>query len=423
MELIPSFINRKHGKEKVAYLHAELEPILKNTYGIGVYQEQMMRIARDMAGFTLAEADTLRKAIGKKIKSLLDEQKDKIIKGMVKNGIEQKTAKAIWELFPPFARYGFNKSHAACYALIGYQTAYLKAHYRQEFMTSLLNAELSNIERAAFLIQETRRSNIEVLPPDINRSGVIFTPETFNDQPAIRFGLLGIKNVGSAIVHEIIDERGRSGPFADLNDFLGRIQHKDLNKKSMESLVKCGAFDSMGLERGQLLGNMEEINKQSLIVRRNGNGGASLFANLKPQIFLKLKETEPASEKEKLNWEKDLLGFFLSDHPLNRFASKIKEWESRTIDDVCQPSVEGSTVKIIALVASVKKITTRTGQPMAFAQIEDFSSKPLEVVVFNYTFTKTAKVWEQNQIIYLKGKMSWRNGEPKMLCENAVILT
>jgi len=423
MELIPSFINRKHGKERVTYLHPQLEPILQNTYGIGVYQEQMMRIARDMAGFTLAEADTLRKAIGKKIKSLLDEQKEKIIKGMTKNGIDLKTAKAIWELFPPFARYGFNKSHAACYALIGYQTAYLKAHYRQEFMASLLNAELNDIERTAFLIQEAKRSEIDILPPDINRSGVYFTPETFEGKAAIRFGLLGVKNVGAAIVNEIIAERGRGGPFKDLNDFLGRIQHKDLNKKSMESLVKCGAFDSMRLERGQLLGNMEDIIKQSLVAKRNGNGGASLFADLKPQINLKLKEVPPASEKEKLNWEKELLGFFLSDHPLNRFSSKIKEWESKTIDEVTQPSAEGSTIKIIALVSSVKKITTRAGQPMIFAQIEDFSAKPLEVVVFSDTYTKTSKVWEQNQIVYLKGKMAWRNGEPKVMCENAVILT
>ncbi len=172
MELIPSFIKRKHGEEKIAYLHPKLEPILKNTYGVGVYQEQMMQIARDLAGYTLPEADTLRKAIGKKIKSLLDEQAVKLVGGMIKNGIPERTAKAIWELFPPFARYGFNKSHAACYALIGYQTAYLKAHYPEEFMAALLNAEVSDIERISFLIQEAKQSGLEILPPDIKKSFV-----------------------------------------------------------------------------------------------------------------------------------------------------------------------------------------------------------------------------------------------------------
>src|SRR5258708_7241905 len=185
MELIPSFIKRKHGQERITYLHPKLEPILGTTYGIGVYQEQMMQIARDLAGYTLPEADTLRKAIGKKIKSLLDEQSEKLTKGMIANGIAPKTAKAIWELFPPFARYGFNKSHAACYALIGYQTAYLKAHYPEEFMAALLNAEVSDIERISFLIQEAKQSGIDILPPDINKNFVSFTPEGAK----IRFGL------------------------------------------------------------------------------------------------------------------------------------------------------------------------------------------------------------------------------------------
>ena len=205
MELIPQYINRKFGREKVTYLHPKLEPILSQTYGVGIYQEQMMRIARDLGGFTLAEADTLRKAIGKKIKSLLDEQQERLIKGMINNGIDQRTAKAIWELFPPFARYGFNRSHAACYAMISYETAYLKAHYPVEFMASLLNISGTEIERINFLVNEAKHLNIKVLPPDINLSFQDFTVDT----PNIRFGLLAVKNVGANIVNVIIEERGK----------------------------------------------------------------------------------------------------------------------------------------------------------------------------------------------------------------------
>ncbi|MEK7093817.1 MAG: DNA polymerase III subunit alpha, partial [Patescibacteria group bacterium] len=425
MELIPTFINRKEGREKSTYLHPKLEPILSKTYGIGVYQEQMMRIARDLAGFTLAEADTLRKAIGKKIKSLLDEQKEKLISGMIKNDIPEKIAKAIWELFPPFARYGFNKSHAACYALIGYQTAYLKTHYPLEFMASLLNAEMSDIERISFLIQEAKEQKISILPPDINRSFVTFTPEE-GDGLAIRFGLLAIKNVGSAIVENIIEERSRGGTFKDLTDLVKRVQHKDLNKKSLESLAKSGALESLGATRHEVIENIEEILKFSTLVRRAAaESASSLFGSnhtSSPSLVLKALTTPP-NEQDKLVWEKELLGFFLSDHPLNRFTAKMKEWQSTPIDQAREPKNDGHTIKILALVSRIQKIVTKNGQPMIFAHIEDFSPKPLEVVVFNDILTKTNQVWQESNVVYLKGKISWRNGEPKMICENAVTLS
>ena len=335
MELIPSFINRKHGREKVKYLHPLLEPILKNTHGIGIYQEQMMRIARDLAGFTLAEADTLRKAIGKKIKILLDSQKERLIKGMTENGIDQKTAKEIWELFPPFARYGFNRSHAACYALIGYQTAYLKTHYPIEFMTGLLNADSGDTERIAFLIHEAQKAGIKILPPDINKSFTNFIPE---DDKNIRFGLLAIKNVGANIIDAIIQERQVGGPFTDFIDFLTRIFHKDLNKKSLESLLKAGAFDSLNADRGQLLTNIEEILvfSQNIKKGRNGNGQnsqSSLFgADYSVPAFLKINaKNRPISDKEKLVWEKELLGLYISGHPLDQYLGKINGDNVKTI--------------------------------------------------------------------------------------------
>ncbi|MFH1246163.1 MAG: DNA polymerase III subunit alpha [Candidatus Liptonbacteria bacterium] len=421
MELIPSFIKRKHGEEKIIYLHPRLEPILKNTYGIGVYQEQMMQIARDLAGYTLPEADTLRKAIGKKIKSLLNEQKEKLIKGMVKNGIDLKIAKATWELFPPFARYGFNKSHAACYALIGYQTAYLKAHYPEEFMASLLNADSGDIDRISLLINEAKQEKIEILPPDINKSFVSFTPEG----EKIRFGLLAIKNVGAHITEVIIAERIQRGAFKDFPDLLCRITDKDLNKKSLESLAKAGAFDPLGIERNAILENMDEILRfLNALKKGSGSGIGSLFGNDMPKVSVKLslKEVPAASPAERLKWEKELLGFYLSDHPLNAHKEKIMKAQAKPISDALLIKNENTPVRIAGVVSEVKKIFTRNGDPMVFVKLEDFSPQPIEIVVFNSTYTKTQALWELNSVVVVQGRMSERNGENKLICDQAVKL-
>ena len=422
MELIPSFIKRKHGEEKISYLHPKLEPILKNTYGIGVYQEQMMQIARDLAGYTLPEADTLRKAIGKKIKSLLDEQGEKLVKGMIANGIPPRTARQIWELFPPFARYGFNKSHAACYALIGYQTAYLKAHYREEFFAALLNAEVRDIERISFLIQEARATGVEVLPPDINRSAAAFAPEG----EKIRFGLEAVKNVGSEITRAIIDERMRRGPFKNFEDVLLRIQHKDLNKKSLESLIKAGAFDSLGIERNQALSNMDDILRFAAAARKNGgaNGagagqGGSLFGDAIPAASLKLKPAPPATNQERLAWEKELIGFYLAEHPLAAYAGRLKAAGVRPIAELAAIQEERAGVRAAGVVTKVKKIFTKTGQPMIFATIEDASQKSIEVVIFNSVYEKTAPLWVENNLVITQGKLSPRDGEAKLICDAA----
>lgn len=419
--MVPKYIARKHGKEKIIYLHPKLEPILKKTYGIMLYQEQLMEVARELAGFTFSEADTLRKAVGKKIKSLLLEQEENIVNGMVKNGIEPKMAKEIWRWFEPFARYGFNRSHAVCYALIGYRTAYLKAHYPEEFMAALFNAELGDIERIAFLVNEAKKKKIEILPPDINKSFVSFVPESGKK---IRFGLLAVKNVGEQIVRTIIEERLNRGEFKDLNDFLNRIQHKDLNKKSLESLAKSGAFDSIGAERKQTLESIDEILRFSTLVKKSSQQSTnSLFGNSSIGTSFKLKQqAEPASQLEKFGWEKELLGFYLADHPLNSYKEKLKELKISSIEEVCAKNKENTSVRIAGLVAEIKKISTKNGQPMIFAKIEDLSLRPLEVVVFNDTLAKTITVWKENNVVAIRGKMSWRNGEPKMICENAIQL-
>jgi DNA polymerase-3 subunit alpha len=418
IELIPQYIRRKHGLEKIEYLHSKLEPILKKTYGVAVYQEQLMQIARDLAGFTLSEADTLRKAIGKKIKWLLDEQSQKLINGMIKNGIASKTAGAIWQWFEPFARYGFNLSHAISYAAIAYQTAYLRAYYPVEFMTGLLNADRDDIDRIAFLVGECKKIGISVLPPDVNKSSAIFIPEN-ND---IRFGLTAIKNVGNNIVEAIIEERRRGGPFENLASLLNRIHHKDLNKKSLESLIKSGALDCLGTDRNAVLTNMEEILRfNALIKKEKINAQIGLFGAGSFGTSLKLKSAPPASPQDKLGWEKELLGLYVSDHPLNAYRVKIANSGIKSIKDALTSNFQHQTSNrqmIAGIISKIQKIVTKTGKPMLFAKVEDFSDS-LEVVVFSDTLAKNFAVWQENKPVLISGRISVRDGEPKLICDSA----
>ena len=419
MELIPDYINRKYGREEVKLLHPLLAPVLGKTYGIGIYQEQMMRIARDLAGYTLAEADTLRKAIGKKIKTLLDEQEGKLINGMIANGINEKIARKIWELFPPFAKYGFNRSHSVCYGLIGYQTAYLKAHYPIEFMTALFNSESDDVERIAFLIDEAKKHGIVVLAPDINESAVNFAPQG----TSIRFGLQAIKNVGAAVVEAIIAERQASGPYADLEDFLTRVKHKDINKKSIESLTKAGVFDSFKLERGKVLANMDEILRYSQAMKKNeATNQNNLFGTVYSKSVLNLRDAEPISKKDKLNWEKELLGLYISDHPLSEHKAQLMQYKVKTIRDLLQiDQKDQHKHRIAGVVTGVKKITTKAGKPMVFARIED-ANESIEAIVFTETFARNPNLWTENKLVVVEGKLSAKDAEMKFICEGAVEL-
>lgn len=418
MELIPEYVERKHGRKKVTYLHPKLEPVFKNTYGIMIYQEQLMSAARVLAGLTLSEADVLRKAVGKKIRKLLLEQKEKLIKGAEKNGISKEVAEQFWALVEPFDRYGFNRSHAACYATIAYQTAYLKAHYPAEFMTSLLNAESNDIDRISFLMAECQKMSINVLPPDINKSSANFTVEG-ND---IRFGLTAVKNVGENIIQAIIEERGRSGPFTNLVSLLNRVTHKDLNKKSLESLTKCGALDSLGVERNLILQNIDEIIKfnQALKKTRDSNQ-VGLFATTPSNNALRLKVAQPASSAEKLAWEKELLGLYVSDHPLNSLRAKMRNAGAKPIKDALAVTSQTDRFNVAGIVAKIQKIVTKLGQPMLFAKIEDFTDG-MEVVVFSDTLARNPNIWQENKPILISGRMSFRNGEPKLICDNATEL-
>ncbi len=416
MQFIPDYIDRKHGRQKVEYMHPKLEPILKDTYGICIYQEQLMKIAQVICGFTLGEADVLRKAVGKKIKKLLDEQEGKFVQGAIKNGISKKIAEELWQWILPFASYGFNKSHSVAYGTIAYQTAYLKAHYPVEFMASVLTSEKADVDRIALLIEECKKMSIEVLPPNINESLKNFT--VVLGEQKIRFGLLAIKNVGEHIIDATTEERKKAGPFASIGDFINRVSSKDLNKKSMEALIKAGAFDTFA-ERNQLLQNLERLLEIARESNKNKNSGQiGLFASspgaMKP-IEIKLEPAIPAKLLEKLTWEKELLGLYVSSHPLNSFK-KLFETKTTAIIKI-DKSMVNKKVLIGGLVNSVKKIITKNGKPMLFMKLEDLTART-EVVVFPNLMERNPGALQENKIIFVAGRVDDRNGEIKIVADD-----
>jgi DNA polymerase-3 subunit alpha len=414
MQFIPDYIARKHGHQKIEYLHPKLEPILKETQGICIYQEQLMKIAQEVCGFTLGEADVLRKAVGKKIKELLDAQEQKFINGAVKNGADKNVAEELWQWILPFASYGFNKSHSAAYALIAYQTAYLKAHYPVEFMASVLTSEKADVERIAILIEECKKMQIEVLPPNINESLKNFTVVPQKNQ--IRFGLLAIKNVGENIIDTITAERKANGQFSTMSDFINRIHSKDLNKKSMEALIKAGAFDQFA-ERNQLLKNLEkllEIARENQKTKNSAQIG--LFASIKTAPFeIKLDPYPPAKQFEKLMWEKELLGLFVSSHPLQSYR-RLFETKTFPISKIDQGAVNKKVI-LGGIISQVKKIITKNGKPMVFMKLEDLTSKT-EIVVFPNLLESKPEIFQENKIVFVAGRVDDRNGELKVVADD-----
>ncbi len=422
MELIPQYIAGKHGKYKPKYLDPRLKPILEKTYGVAVYQEQVMQMARDLAGFTMAEADVLRKAVGKKIAKLLKEQRKKFVEGGVNNGLKKETAEKIFEFIEPFARYGFNRAHAVCYALIAYQTAYAKANYPAEFMAALLTADQANTDRIALEVNECKKMGLAVLPPDINESFSSFAVVPASDRAApsrIRFGLGAVKNVGDQLVSKIIEERKANGPYASLEDFLRRVQSKDLNRKSLESLIKTGALDPFG-ERKQMLesiGELLDINRGA--EREHHQRQMNIFGMLPvahpPSI--RLKTSRPASERERLTWEKDLLGFYVSSHPLDPFSPLLADWGVITCAKLGELKA-GQRVKISGVITTVQRKLTRTAETMLFARLEDPSGS-VEVLVFPSVLKANPAPWQEDRIVIIQGKMSDKDGTPKILVDDA----
>jgi len=412
MQFIPEYIAGKHKKKMVEYLHPKLKPILENTYSVAVYQEQVIKIAQELAGFTFSEADVLRKAIGKKIRKLLIAQKEKFIEGCRKNEIDENIAQKIWHWIEPFAKYSFNRSHAAAYALIAYQTAYLKANFPVEFMASLLTSEKADTERIGFLISECKKMGIEVLSPDVNESLENFTVVPPNK---IRFGLTAIKNVGWNVVEAIVKERKNSGPYQSIFDFISRVNSKDLNKKSLESLIKAGTFDKLA-ERKQLLDNLEKLLEFARETQKSKtNGQRGLFDGQTYNINFQLISAKPATEAEKLSWEKELLGLFVTSHPLENFKNVFAK-NALGIDKI-KNSIINRTVKIGGLISSIKKIITKNGRPMLFMSLEDLSDK-IEVIVFPGVIEKNPTIFQENKIVLVSGRVDNRDGVPKLICED-----
>jgi DNA polymerase-3 subunit alpha len=416
MELIPDYIAGKHGKKIPVYLHEKLRPILEKTNGVAVYQEQLMKIAQELAGFSLGEADLLRKAVGKKIAKLLNEQKEKFIKGCMKNGVSKSVAQKVFEFIEPFAGYGFNRSHAACYAVIAYHTAFMKAHYPAEFMAALLTSDQDAIDRIAVEVEECRQMNIEVLQPDVNESDVVFTAIARADgmnPHTIRFGLLAIKNVGEHITKEIIKERERNGPYANLEDFLQRVQDKDLNKKSLESLIRAGALDRFG-DRNEMYYNIDKLlafNKK--ITHEQHTRQTSLFGSSFVAMSLRLDQAPSLDVQEKLSWERELLGLYISQHPLQDIYTLLKRYVIPCRQ--AKMARDNAVIKICGIITQLKKILTKKNEPMLFVKIEDMSDS-MEAIVFPKLYKETLNLWKEGTIVALDGNISLKDAEIKMIC-------
>ncbi len=417
MENIPEYIKRKHNPSLIKYLDPRLKDILSNSYGVITYQDDVLLIAINLAGFTWIEADKLRKAMGKKIPAEMAAQKEKLLTGFTLKGLDKNKAEELWRLIEPFAAYGFNKAHAASYGKVAYQTAYMKANFPAEYMTAVLTAESGDTEKIAEIISECKKMNIPVLPPDINESFGKFTVIKSSKEDQIRFGLYTIKNLGAEIAEAIIEERKKNGKFKSFSGFLERVRHKNLNKKSLESLIKAGAMDSLG-ERRQLLFNTEEAleyNKE--LVKSTNQNQNSLFGLMQDQSSITaftLKESAPAQAEEKLMWEKDLLGLYVSGHPLEKFKGRF---ENKNISITkTKESMNGISAVVAGIVESIKLINTKKGDQMCFMKIADFSDN-IEVVIFPKKFTDYKNLLVADKILAVEGAVSRRNGSVSILAE------
>lgn len=424
--LTDKFIARKNGLEKVSFEHPLMKKALGSTYGVLVYQEQVMRIARDMCGFSGGQADTLRKAIGKKKLDLMAKMKIEFVDGMVSNsGVDKTFAKKFWKDLEGFADYAFNKSHSACYGLISYQTAYLKAHYPNAFMAALMTSDYDDTDRLAIEIKECQHMGVEVQPPNVNESFLEFAVVPGSNQ--IRFGLSAVKNVGSAAAEEIVRAREKVGLFKSLEDFFKTVNSRIVNKKTVESLIKSGGFDDFG-DREFLLNNIDILLAFGQKFQKDDNSGQidlfgsdkDQYTSTKPSLNLGDSSTETPT-KQKLLWERELLGLYLSEHPLDKYKDMFEETVVQI--DQLKPEHHNKTVKVGGVVISEKEIITKNGQKMAFVQLADHNNE-IELVVFPSIHQQTVGLWERDKILSVSGKISARTkqGDPddlKILVDEA----
>ena len=415
MDNIPAYIRRKHGQEPVTYLHPLLEPYLEKTYGIFVYQEDIMSAAIALGGFTGPEADTLGYAIRKKKSAVLRAQKEKFVTQAAARGVEPRTIDAVFKAFEPFARYGFNKAHATCYGLIAYQTAYLKANHTVEYMTAVLTAFRSNEEKVAAAVAECRRLGIEVLPPDVERSHLEFTVEG----EAIRFGLLAVKNVGQGAIESIIAAREEGGSFRSLTDFSSRIDLRLGNRKVLESLARVGALNAFGHPAQILLGLDDAIGAGAAMQRDRVSGQTSLFDMTASDASAFERPLPTATEVpagERLRWEKDLLGFYLSGHPMGEVADRVGAFVNAYSGDLRDEALDGQRVVVGGIVTGVRMVVTKSKSTMAIATIEDLQGS-IEVVVFPRIYEQTGPTWTAGRILLVAGRIDHRGEEVSILAD------
>lgn len=413
--MLDDFMKRKHNLIPIRYEHPKLEPILKETYGIMVYQEQIMQVASVLAGFSLAQADILRKAMGKKIPEVMEKQRSNFIHGCRKNEIKESTATKIFDLIEYFSGYGFNKSHSTAYALISYRTAYLKANYPVEFMSALLTSERDNTDKIVEYVSEAQRMGITVLPPDINESQGLFKVV---DEKTIRFGLLAVKNVGRGAVDSMVDAR-RAGPFKSLKDLCQRIDLRLANRKVLESLIKCGAMDSFLMPRAQMFSGLDIVlESASRTQKEKSKGQLSFFdSELSQGAFsqtLDIPHIKEWPEPQLLSFEKDMLGFYVSGHPLARYAKALKRFVSSSISDLKQYKDE-EEIKIVGLISKIKNTVTRAKQEkMAILKLEDLEGS-VELLVFPRAYQKVSRYILPNTVVLVKGILNLKEDTPKVL--------
>lgn len=419
MESIPQYIERKHNASLISYLDPRLETILDRSYGVITYQDDVMMIARELAGYSWLEADMLRKAMGKKIPAVMEAEKEKLLKGFVEYGkLSSGLADKLWKLIEPFAAYGFNKAHAASYGRVAYQTAYMKANFPEEYMSAVLTADAGDTEKIAEIIQECVRMDIEVLPPDINESFAPFSvvPAHAGISPKIRFGLTTIKNFGEGISESIIEERKEHGAYTSLQDFLSRVTSKNLNKKSLEALIMSGSFDRFH-ERGQMLGNIDTLlayHKEHSARRESAQD--SLFGGLGDSSVhtLSLALAETATKEQKLLWEKELLGVYVSGHPLDAFRAEIEKRPK--IGAIKRETRNGIPVVTAGMVEGVHEILTKKGDKMGFITIGD-GLESIEIVAFPETYKTHHNLFVVGSCVAVQGKLSMRNEEPTVVID------
>src|SRR5881227_1860362 len=443
MELIPEYVKAKKGITPIKYLHPLLEDICADTYGVMIYQEQVMAAASKLAGYSLAQADLLRRAMGKKDKEKMAKERRNFIEGCAgTNKIPEKKANAIFDLLEKFAGYGFNKSHSAAYGVISYQTAYLKAHYALEFMAGLLSNEINNTEKISVFVGECRRMGISILPPDINKSALKFTPETVaasadrgstektkataangNGYSAIRYGLAAIKHVGEMAMETAIREREQQGDFTSLEDFCARLDSRVANRKMLESLIKAGAFDFLGRDRSELFARIDEALTASAVAQRDRVAGqVSLFDEATEPTTSRTRSITPWSEHEKLSYEKELLGFYVSGHPLDAYVDAFATKNYRTIASLGDLDDRASFKIAGALVQIDKKFTKREGKPFAVVWVEDLSGT-LEVVLWNEVYMKVADALAPGRVIEIRGTLDRRDDTVRATAENVTMPT